>query len=123
MSTADDFLKSEVIKEELDDLQRTYTELLSMSQEFSSYDTAGQLDQITKTLELIAKQKVFYARLQLMEQHITYEEDEKDSEVMDMKKRIDNVSGMYSGGKNLLEILEAMETKLLQWKSALLDKT
>ena len=42
---------------------------------------------------------------------------------MDMKKRIDNVSGMYSGGKNLLEILEAMETKLLQWKSALLDKT
>ena len=35
MSTADDFLKSEVIKEELDDLQRTYTELLSMSQEFS----------------------------------------------------------------------------------------
>ena len=123
MSTADDFLKSEVIKEELDDLQRTYTELLSMSQEFSSYDTAGQLDHINKTLELIAKQKVFYARLQLMEQHITLEEDEKDSEVMDMKKRIDNVSGMYSGGKNLLEILEAMETKLLQWKSALLDKT
>tara|TARA_Y200000002_G_scaffold169523_1_gene139818 strand:+ start:350 stop:721 length:372 start_codon:yes stop_codon:yes gene_type:complete len=123
MSTADDFLKSEVIKEELDDLQRTYTELLSMSQEFSSYDTEGQLDHINKTLELIAKQKVFYARLQLMEQHITYEEDEKDSEVMDMKKRIDNVSGMYSGGKNLLEILEAMETKLLQWKSALLDKT
>ena len=123
MSTADDFLKSEVIKEELDDLQRTYTELLSMSQEFSSYDTEGQLDHINKTLELIAKQKVFYARLQLMEQHITYEEDEKDDEVMDMKKRIDNVSGMYSGGKNLLEILEAMETKLLQWKSALLDKT
>ena len=123
MSTADDFLKSEVIKEELDDLQRTYTELLSMSQDFSSYDKEGQIDHINKTLELIAKQKVFYARLQLMEQHITYEEDEKDSEVMDMKKRIDNVSGMYSGGKNLLEILEAMETKLLQWKSALLDKT
>ena len=123
MSTADDFLKSEVIKEELDDLQRTYTELLSMSQEFSSYDTEGQLDHINKTLELIAKQKVFYARLQLMEQHITLQEDKEDHEVMDMKKRIDNVSGMYSGGKNLLEILEAMETKLLQWKSALLDKT
>ena len=123
MSTADDFLKSEVIKEELDDLQRTYTELLSMSQEFSSYDTEGQLDHINKTLELIAKQKVFYARLQLMEQHSTLQEDKEDDEVMDMKKRIDNVSGMYSGGKNLLEILEAMETKLLQWKSALLDKT
>ena len=59
----------------------------------------------------------------IRDRHITLQEDKEDDEVMDMKKRIDNVSGMYSGGKNLLEILEAMETKLLQWKSALLDKT
>ena len=34
----EDFFKSEVVKEELDDLQGTYTELLKMSQNFQDFD-------------------------------------------------------------------------------------
>ena len=113
----EDFFRSEVIQAELDDLQTTYNDLLKMSSKLNQLDKSQQLDHINKTLELIAKQKVFYARLQLMSNYVTDDEDGKSSDVKEVKERIDQVSNLYSGGNtNLLDILQAMEDKLLCWK-------
>jgi hypothetical protein len=122
----EDFFRSEVIAKELDDLQTTYNELLKMSSKLNTLDKVQQLDHINKTLELVAKQKVFYARLQLMSTYVTNEEDDQSSDVKEVKERIDMVSNLYSGGNsNLLDILQAMEDKLLCWKKDLegVDKT
>lgn len=112
------FFKSEVVLEELEDLQSTYTELLKMSQNFQDFNPEERLEHIEKTLELIAKQKVFYSRLQLMANYVSQEDDDED-EVRMMKSRIDTISSMYSGGNNLLTILQAMEEKLLGWKKSI----
>lgn len=113
----EDFFRSEVIQAELDDLQTTYNDLLKMSSKLNQLDKSQQLDHINKTLELIAKQKVFYARLQLMSNYVTDDEDGESSDVKEVKERIDQVSNLYSGGNtNLLDILQAMEDKLLCWK-------
>lgn len=110
-----EFFKSEVVQEELEDLQSTYTELLKMSQGFQDFNPQERLEHIEKTLELIAKQKVFYSRLQLMSNYVT-EEDDDENEVKMIKERIDSISALYSGGNNLLSILQVMEDKLLGWR-------
>tara|TARA_B100001113_G_scaffold349225_1_gene344281 strand:- start:300 stop:668 length:369 start_codon:yes stop_codon:yes gene_type:complete len=120
MSSAEDFFKSEVIAEELDELQVCYTDLLKMSQNFQTLDPDGQLEHIEKTLELIAKQKVFYARLNLMQSQLDLEED-PDQEIKEIKDRIDSCSSVYSGGQNLMAVLDAMEQKLQTWRRGLLD--
>ena len=113
----EDFFRSEVIQAELDELQTTYNDLLKMSSKLNQLDKSQQLNHINKTLELIAKQKVFYARLQLMSNYVTDDEDGESSDVKEVKERIDQVSTIYSGGSsNLLDILQAMEDKLLCWK-------
>ena len=118
MMEDEDFFKSEVVKEELDDLQETYTDLLRMSQGFQQFDNEKRLEHINKTLDLISKQKVFYSRLQLIANYVGENEEEK-SEVKEMKESIDQMSSMYSGGGNLLSILQLMEDKLLGWKKDL----
>ena len=120
MSSAEDFFKSEVIAEELDELQVCYTDLLKMSQNFQTLDPDGQLEHIEKTLELIAKQKVFYARLNLMQSQLDLDED-SDQEIKEIKDRIDSCSSVYSGGQNLMAVLDAMEQKLQTWRRGLLD--
>jgi len=120
MSSAEDFFKSEVIAEELDELQVCYTDLLKMSQNFQTLDPDGQLEHIEKTLELIAKQKVFYARLNLMQSQLDLDED-SDQELKDIKDKIDSCSSVYSGGQNLMAVLDAMEQKLQTWRRGLLD--
>ena len=109
----EDFFRSEVIQAELDDLQTTYNDLLQMSSKLNQLDKVQQLEHINKTLELIAKQKVFYARLQLMSNYVTDNDDGSTEAVKEVKERIDQVSQIYSGGNNLLNILQAMEDKLL----------
>tara|TARA_B100000287_G_scaffold53100_1_gene46755 strand:- start:4025 stop:4396 length:372 start_codon:yes stop_codon:yes gene_type:complete len=115
----EDFFRSEVIQAELDDLQTTYNDLLQMSSKLNQLDKVQQLEHINKTLELIAKQKVFYARLQLMSNYVTDGDDGSTETVKEVKERIDQVSQIYSGGNNLLNILQAMEDKLLCWKKDL----
>ena len=90
-----------------------------MSSKLNQLDKVQQLEHINKTLELIAKQKVFYARLQLMSNYVTDDDDGSTEAVKDVKERIDQVSQIYSGGNNLLNILQAMEDKLLCWKKDL----
>jgi hypothetical protein len=114
-----DFFKSEIVQEELNDLQSSYSELLQMSQNFGGYDDGMKIEHINKTLELIAKQKVFYSRLEMMANYIDPEGDE-ETEVQEMKQRIDSVSNLYTNGEsNLLQILQVMEDKLLGWKKTL----
>lgn len=116
---SEEFFKSEVVQEELNDLQDTYTDLLKMSQNFQDFDPQQKIEHINKTLELIAKQKVFYSRLELMANYVA-EDDESESEVQAMKERIDMVSTLYTGGQgNLLAVLQAMEDKLINWKKEL----
>lgn len=110
-----EFFKSEVVHEELEDLQSTYTELLKMSQGFEDFNPQERLEHIEKTLELIAKQKVFYSRLQLMANYVS-DEDDDENEVKMIKDRIDAISSIYSGGNNLMSILQVMEDKLLGWR-------
>ena len=109
----DEFFKSEIVQEELNDLQETYTDLLQMSQEFEGFDTGQKIEHINKTLELIAKQKVF-SRLEMMANYVAEEED-SETEVQEMKDR--PVLTMYTGGSgNLLQVLQVMEDKLIGWK-------
>ena len=115
----DDFFKSEIVQEELNDLQEVYTELLKESQGFTEFDSDQKIDHINKTLELIAKQKVFYSRLEMMANYVEEDGDE-ESEVQAMKDRIDTMSKLYTGKQgNLLAILQVMEDKLLNWKKEL----
>ena len=106
-----DFFKSDVVRESLEDIQTTYTELLKMSAGFAEYDIKKRVEHIDKTLELIAKQKVFYARLQLAAHSVNDDETAKE-----IKDRIEEMSGTYAPGLNLTAILDTMEEKLRFWR-------
>ena len=60
-----DFMQSEVVQSELEQIQECYTDLLKMSSGLKDFNPKERLEHIEKTMELVAKQKVFYARLQL----------------------------------------------------------
>jgi len=108
---SESFFKSEVVVEELEDIQKTYLELLKMSSDLKSFTPTERLDHIEKTLELIAKQKVFYARLALASHEV-----DSNNDASEIKDRIDMLSGEFSGGLNLMSILNQMEEKLQHWR-------
>ncbi len=117
-----DFFKSEVVQEELEAIQECYTELLKMSAGLKEFNPHERLEHIEKTLELVAKQKVFYARLQLAANEL-----QDDDSAKEIKKRIEMMSTEYSGGLNLTMVLDQMENKLRAWRKELkeqgVDKT
>ena len=109
-----DFFKSEVVQEELEAIQECYTELLKMSAGLKEFNPHERLEHIEKTLELVAKQKVFYARLQLAANEL-----QDDDSAAEIKKRIEMMSTEYSGGLNLNMVLDQMEEKLRSWRADL----
>ena len=109
-----DFFKSEVVQEELEAIQECYTELLKMSAGLKTFNPQERLEHIEKTLELVAKQKVFYARLQLAANEL-----QDDDSAAEIKKRIEMMSTEYSGGLNLNMVLDQMEEKLRLWRQEL----
>ena len=109
-----DFFKSEVVQEELEAIQECYTELLKMSAGLKEFNPTERLEHIEKTLELVAKQKVFYARLQLAANEL-----QDDDSAKEIKKRIEMMSTEYSGGLNLNMVLDQMEEKLRVWRADL----
>ena len=117
-----DFFKSEVVQKELEAIQECYTELLKMSAGLKEFNPQERLEHIEKTLELVAKQKVFYARLQLAANEL-----QDDDSAKEIKKRIELMSTEYSGGLNLTMVLDQMENKLRTWRKELreqgVDKT
>ena len=109
-----DFFKSEVVQKELEAIQECYTELLKMSAGLKEFNPHERLEHIEKTLELVAKQKVFYARLQLAANEL-----QDDDSAKEIKKRIEMMSTEYSGGLNLNMVLDQMENKLREWRREL----
>ena len=109
-----DFFKSEVVQEELEAIQECYTELLKMSAGLKEFNPQERLEHIEKTLELVAKQKVFYARLQLAANEL-----QDDDSAKEIKSRIEMMSTEYSGGMNLTMVLDQMENKLRSWRREL----
>ena len=85
-----------------------------MSAGFAEYDVKKRIEHINKTLELIAKQKLFYARLALASH-----EDDSDESVAYIKDRVDTLSMKTTGGMDLMSVLQVMEDKLLGWKKEL----
>lgn len=118
--TDNEFFKSDVVKDEVEQIQECYTELLKMSSGLKEFNPEQRLEHVEKTLELIAKQKVFYSRLALAS-HGMDPTDENDSEAKYVKDRIDLLSQEYSGGLNLMMILQTMEDKLQVWRKELKD--
>ena len=112
-----DFFKSEVVQEELEAIQECYTELLKMSAGLKEFNPHERLEHIEKTLELVAKQKVFYARLQLAANEL-----QDDDSAKEIKSRIEMMSTEYSGGLNLTMVLDQMETKLREWRNQLREE-
>ena len=110
----DDFFKSQVVQKELEQIQECYTELLKMSSGLADFSPKERLDHIEKTLELVAKQKVFYARLQLAANEL-----QDDDSAKAIKERIEVMSGQFSGGMNLTMVLDQMENKLRTWRKEL----
>ena len=113
----DDFFQSEVVQEELEAIQECYTELLKMSAGLKDFKPAEKLEHIEKTLELVAKQKVFYARLQLAANEL-----QDDDSAKEIKSKIEMMSGDYHSGMNLTMILDHMEEKLRSWRKDLRDQ-
>ena len=115
----DEFFKSEAVQSELEDIQETYTDLLKMSAGLSDFTPEERIDHIEKTLELIAKQKIFYARLALASHGLDPEDGNEEASFV--KERIDTMSKQYSGGMDLMMILQTMEDKLRTWRKEIRD--
>ena len=113
----DDFFTSEVVQKELEDIQECYTELLKMSAGLKEFNPQERLEHIEKTLELVSKQKVFYARLQLASNELQDADSAKE-----IRKRIEMMSTEYSGGMNLTMVLDQMEDKLRVWRKELKEE-
>ena len=111
MNSEESFFESDVVQQELTDIQETYTQLLKISSGLAEFSPSERLDHINKTLELIAKQKVFYARLQLAAHSVNDDDTAKE-----IKDRIEEMSGNYAPGLNLTVILDTMEEKLRYWR-------
>ena len=109
-----DFMQSEVVQSELEQIQECYTDLLKMSSGLKDFNPKERLEHIEKTMELVAKQKVFYARLQLAANEL-----QDDDSAKEIKKRIEMMSTEYSGGLNLNMVLDQMENKLREWRREL----
>ena len=109
--TEQPFYESNVIREELKEMESLYLGLAKLSYNLPNLNSEEKLDHVTKTLELIAKQKVFYARLALM----SYD----DEEAREVKHRIDTMTEMYSAGKHINQVLDETEDKLRALKSNL----
>ena len=107
----DPFYESDVIKEELANMQQLYKDLYDLSVTYPQMKPDDKKTHIEKTLELIDKQKVFYARLALMAL--------EDQEAGEVKIRIDQMTQIYSGGKQIQEVLEDMEKRLHGWRREL----
>ena len=109
-----DFMQSEVVQSELEQIQECYTDLLKMSSGLKDFNPKERLEHIEKTMELVAKQKVFYARLQLAANEL-----QDDDSAKEIKNRIEMMSTEYSGGLNLNMVLDQMENKLREWRREL----
>ncbi len=105
------FYESDVVRNEMEEMQNLYQELYEISMRFPKMKKEDKREHIEKTMELIAKQKVFYARISLLAL--------EDPEAREIKTRLDEMTKIYSQGKDINNVLTDMELKLNQWKQQL----
>ena len=89
----DRFYESEQVIDEIKDMEKLYTDLARLSIKFASLTDDDKREHLEKTLMLIAKQKVFYARICLM--------SHEDEEAMAVKVKLDEMSRVYSKGRTI----------------------
>ena len=90
---------------------------MKLSSGLKQFNPKERLEHIEKTLELVAKQKVFYARLQLAANEL-----QDDDSAKEIKSRIEMMSTEYSGGMNLTMVLDQMDNKLRTWRKELREE-
>ncbi len=105
------FYESEQVKEEIKGMETLYTELARLSIQFPSMSDELKREHLEKTMMLIAKQKVFYARLCLMAV--------ESEEAKIIKTQLDKMSQVYSQGRTIQDVLGDMEDKLRVFKKQL----
>ena len=108
---SDKFYESDVVRNEIKEMEKLYTELARLSINYAKLDEDEKLDHINNTLMLIAKQKVFYGRLNLMAT--------EDEEARQITSQLDKMSQVYSNGKNIHDVLTQMEDKLRSFKKGI----
>ena len=107
----DPFYKSPIIGQEIKEMEQLYMDLARLSIDYPKMDDDGKREHIDATMTLIAKQKVFYARLCLL--------SSEDKEAAEIKHHIDEMSKIYGNGKSLNDLLSSMEDKLRDFKKEL----
>mgnify|MGYP001171684268 FL=1 len=107
----DRFYESDQVKDEIKEMEKLYMDLARLSTKFPTMDDETKLEHLEKTMMLIAKQKVFYARLCLM--------SHEDEEALAIKLKIDEMSKVYSNGRNIDGVLTDMEEQLRQFRKQL----
>ena len=107
----DRFYESQPVIDEIKDMERLYTDLARLSIKFNTLTEEDKIDHHEKTLMLIAKQKVFYARLCLMAV--------ENEEAKVIKTQLDKMSTVYSQGRTIQDVLGEMEDKLRVFKKQL----
>ena len=107
----DPFYKSPIIGQEIKEMEQLYMDLARLSIDYPKMDGDGKREHIDATMTLIAKQKVFYARLCLL--------SSEDKEAAEIKHHIDEMSKIYANGKSLHDLLSSMEDKLRGFKKEL----
>ena len=95
MNEDESFFESDVVQQELTDIQETYTQLLKISAGLADFSPRERLEHIEKTLELIANKK-YFTHVLLCVHNISG--DENDEEASYVKEKIDTLSAQYSGG-------------------------
>ena len=105
------FYESDQVKEEIKGMETLYTELARLSMQFPSMSDELKREHLEKTMMLIAKQKVFYARLCLMAV--------ESEEAKIIKTQLDKMSQVYSQGRTIQDVLGEMEDKLRVFKKQL----
>ena len=103
-----DFFKSEIIREELTDINRLQEKVYKSAFSFDSMDREERLDHIENLTELLEKQRVMYTRLSLSDDpqaKIMKCELEKSVELLGFPKGTD-ISVLFSGMNQTIEKLK-----------------
>ena len=103
-----DFFKSEIIREELTDINRLQEKVYKNAFSFDSMDREDQLDHIDDLSELLDKQRVMYTRLALSEDPSAKKmksELEKSVTILGFPAGTD-ISVLFSGMSQTIEALK-----------------
>ena len=106
-----DFFKSEIIREELTDINRLQEKVYKSAFSFDSMDREDQLDHIDDLTELLDKQRVMYTRLSLSEDPNAKRmkgELEKSVQLLGFPKGTD-ISVLFSG---MTQTIESLKSKI-----------